>query len=289
MRQSLESHFTDPLVTVATNLMVFFVPGERRRHVTPDLMLVRGAARRERPNYLVWEEGKGPDFVLEVTTLASRTEDTEEKFQLYRDVLLVPEYFLFDPQGDALAPRLQGYRLHNAGYLPVEPEEGFLPSTVLGLHLKAEGEHLRFFDPSAGRWLPTPAELAAQDEAIREQAVMEQHWGEIAGQQARARQTLDWARQVQAEASQAHAEAARLQAEAARAQEQAARIQAEAVRALELATRRQAEAAKVQEEAVSQLAEVERLREQMARQSAEAEVQVLRRELEFLSRFVPGE
>ncbi len=287
LRQALASHFTDPFVTVASDLLVFYVPGDRRRHVLPDLFVVRGVAPRERPNYLVWEEGKGPDFVLEVVTPASRAEDTEEKLRLYRDVLLVPEYFLFDPEGDALTPPLQGYRLEDTEYQPIEPVAGGrLPSDILGLHLRAEGGQLRFYDPAAGRWLPSPDELTARSVAERERAELEQQWVRIEEQRTNAGRALTRASQAQAEASQAQAEAAQRQAEAARVLGEAQRLQDEARRALELAARRQAAAAAAQEEAARQWAEFERLREQVGRQAAEAEVQRLRRELEFLRR--PG-
>ncbi len=289
LRQTLEAHFTgDPFVTVAARLLVFYVPGDRRRHVLPDLMVVRGVARRDRPNYLVWEEGKGPDVVLEVTTPATRAEDTEEKFRLYRDVLLVPEYYLFDPDGDTLDPPLQGYLLQNGGYQPVEAAGGRLASAALGLELAADGGRLRFYDAAAGKWLPTPEELAAKAAADRERAELEGHWARIAAQQAEAARALARAGQAQAEASQAQAEARQRQAEAARAQEEAGRLLVAAGRAQDLAARKQAEAAAAQEEATRQQAEVGRLREQVGRLAAEAEVARLRRELEYLRRFGPG-
>lgn len=273
MRRSLDAHFTDPYVSVAAGLLVFYVPGDRRRHVMPDLFVARGVAKRERPNYLVWEEGKAPDFVLEVTTLASRTEDTEEKFRLYRDVLLVPEYFLFDPQGDALDPPLQGYRLHNAGYLRIEPEAGALPSNVLGLHLMIEGSRIRLYDPAARCWLPSPEELAATQTAERQRRELESLWSDAARFQVEVGRALGRATAAQVAASQAQADALRLLADADRAQAEAAA--------------KQAEAALAQEEAQRGQTEVERLREQIARLAAEAEVEHLRREVDFLRRHVP--
>ncbi len=274
LRRSLDAHFIDPFVYVAAELLVFYVPGDRRRHVTPDLFVARGVAKHDRPNYLVWEEGKAPDFVLEVTTLASRTEDTEEKFRLYRDVLLVPEYFLFDPQGDALDPPLQGYRLHNAGYLKIEPEAGVLPSNVLGLHLLADGHRLRLYDPTTQRWLPSPEELAAAQAAERQRRELEALWSQAARHQAEVGRALGRATAAQVAAAQAQSDALRLLADADRAAAEAAA--------------KQSEAALAQEEAQRGQSEVERLREQIARLAAEAEVELLRREVEYLRRFAPG-
>src|SRR5207302_442606 len=58
LRQTLDTYFSaDTFTYVASHLLVFYVPGDRRRHVQPDLMVARGVAKRDRPNYLVWEEG----------------------------------------------------------------------------------------------------------------------------------------------------------------------------------------------------------------------------------------
>jgi len=97
----------DPLVYVSGNLIVCYVPGDRRRHVSPDVFVVRGVEKIARLNYIVWEEGRGPNVVIELTSSSTADEDTGRKFELYRDVLRVPEYFLFDPLGDFLRPRLQ--------------------------------------------------------------------------------------------------------------------------------------------------------------------------------------
>jgi Uma2 family endonuclease len=60
---------------------------------------------------LVWEEGKGPDLVIELTSPSTRHEGLDKKFKLYRDTLHVGEYFLLDPFEEYLKPSLQGYRL----------------------------------------------------------------------------------------------------------------------------------------------------------------------------------
>ena len=71
-----------------------------------------------------------------------------KKRDLYRDVLQVPEYFIFDPTEDYLKPPLQGFRLVDGEYARIEPVAGRLPSDVLGLHLERDGEELRLYDPA---------------------------------------------------------------------------------------------------------------------------------------------
>src|SRR5262245_18671996 len=123
------------MVYVSGNLLIFYVPGDRLRHLSPDVFVVKGVPKRERPNYLTWEEGSTPNLVVELTSSSTRDEDVEGKFLLYRDKLRVAEYFLFDPLGDYLDPPLKGYRLRRGKYAAIKPIKGWLPSKVLGLHL----------------------------------------------------------------------------------------------------------------------------------------------------------
>ncbi|HEY7426234.1 MAG TPA: Uma2 family endonuclease [Gemmataceae bacterium] len=155
-------------VYVSGNLLLFYEPGNRRRHVSPDVFVVKGIAKHDRPNYLLWEERKGPDVVIELTSSSTRREDMKDKYRLYQDTLRVKEYFLFDPLGDYLDPPLQGHRLRRGQYHPIRAVAGRLPSRNLGLHLERNGRELRLFDPAASRWLPTPLERAAAAEAENE-------------------------------------------------------------------------------------------------------------------------
>jgi hypothetical protein len=113
-----------------------------------------------RGSYRVWEEGRAPDLVIEVTSESTREEDLTKKFAIYRDILKVSEYFLFDPYKEYLLPPFQGFRLVRGVYRPIKSILGRLPSKVLGLHLEAASEMLRLYDPSVGRWLETPPEVA---------------------------------------------------------------------------------------------------------------------------------
>lgn len=158
-------------VYVSGNLLLFYEQGNRRRHVSPDVFVVKGVENHARPNYLLWEEGRGPQVVVEVTSSSTRDEDLEAKMSLYQDTLKVREYFLFDPLGDYLDPPMQGYRLRQGEYHPIRPVNKRLPSQVLGLHLERDGRTLRLWDPEAEVWLPTPEEredtLQAQNDTLR--------------------------------------------------------------------------------------------------------------------------
>src|SRR5438874_1585552 len=101
--ETLKAFYRDsPRTYVSGNLLIFYEQGNKRRHVSPDVFVVKGVPKHDRPNYLVWEEGKGPDLVIELTSSSTRREDVKKKFDLYQNTLKVKEYFLFDPLGDYL-------------------------------------------------------------------------------------------------------------------------------------------------------------------------------------------
>jgi Uma2 family endonuclease len=176
----------DQNVYVSGNLLLFYEEGNRRRHVSPDVFVVFGVPKRERINYLLWEEGRGPSTVIELTSSSTRREDTRLKFELYRDVLRVPEYFLFDPFGDYLTPRFQGYRLTAGEYRPMRLQDGRLRSRQLGLWLESDGNDLRLVDPETNARLPTTAEVeAAADRAQAAEAELERLRAENAALQKR--------------------------------------------------------------------------------------------------------
>jgi Uma2 family endonuclease len=165
--EALKDYFAaDPMVYVSGNLLLFYEEGNKRKHVAPDVFVVRGIPKEPlREYYLLWREGKSPDVVIELTSRTTRAEDQKKKLVLYRDLLKVPEYFLFDPRAEWLKPSMQGFRLTAEGYVPIEPVAGRLPSEVLGLHLERDGLVCRLIDPRSGRRLLAPREQAAEAKA----------------------------------------------------------------------------------------------------------------------------
>lgn len=169
--QILEYWFRDrPMVYVSGNMLVYYVPGDKRRHVAPDAFVVIGVAKKLREYYLVWEEGKSLALVIEITSKTTKAEDLGKKMVLYRDVLKVKEYFMFDPREEYLRPSLQGFRLSKGEYVPVAEKNDRLVSRVLGLHLERDGVNLRFFDPATGTYVPTPEERAEMEKERADQA-----------------------------------------------------------------------------------------------------------------------
>jgi Uma2 family endonuclease len=164
---TLGHHFArDPKVYISGNLLLYYEEGNPRKHVAPDVMVSFEVAKEpKRDYYLVWKEGKAPDVVFEITSKSTKREDKKTKKELYRDVLEVTEYFQFDPTEDYLKPPLQGFRLEDGDYVPIQLVNGRLPSQVLGLHLERDGQQLRLFDPVTGLRLLTASERAEAAEA----------------------------------------------------------------------------------------------------------------------------
>ncbi len=173
LREALRDHFRDaPQVYVAGNMFLYYEEGNPTACVAPDVFVVQGVGKHERRTYRLWEEGRPPAVVFEITSRGTRLEDLGTKRVVYA-MLGVQEYFLYDPLGEYLRPPLQGYRLHEGEYqrmLPAGEEE--LTSQVLGLELRVEAGRLRVVDVATGERLLTPAELhaARRSEATARQA-----------------------------------------------------------------------------------------------------------------------
>lgn len=174
--QSLKRWFGNKAMTyVSGNLLVYYVPGDKRKHVAPDVFVVFGVPKKDREYYLCWEEGKFPSVVIEVTSSSTRSEDTKKKLAIYRDVFQVKEYFLFDPRSDYLAPRLRGFRLVKGQFVPMSPVNGQLQSKQLGLFLREDGANLQLIDPATGEPLLSPDEEAQREHAARLEAEQRVH------------------------------------------------------------------------------------------------------------------
>ncbi|MDE0456881.1 MAG: Uma2 family endonuclease [Chromatiales bacterium] len=160
---ALRLRFRDrPDVYVGGDMFIYHERGNPEAVVAPDVFVVVGAPKREdrpRLSYKLWEEPKGPDFVLEVVSRSTRTADLGRKRALYA-ALGVAEYWQLDPAGEQLASRLRGMRLAGGAYRDLvpavlTPDGRTLRSAVLGLELRVErGGRLRLHDPAAGRDLP---------------------------------------------------------------------------------------------------------------------------------------
>jgi Uma2 family endonuclease len=157
------------------------LPGSRY----PDLLIAFDAdpvAYKESNGYIIDEQGKPPDFVLEIASRRTGREDVTNKRNDYA-ALGIPEYWRFDETGEFHRARLAGDRLAAGGQyqsIPIEEvAEGVLQgySPVLNLHIRWENGQLRWHDPETGQHIPTfdgerEARMRAQDEIREEREVL---------------------------------------------------------------------------------------------------------------------
>ena len=216
-----------PEVYVSGNLLIYYEEGTLAR-VAPDVFVVFGVGNEDRSTYLLWEEAKAPDFVLEITAPAKWRADQTWKRELYRR-LGVGEYWQYDPTLDYLRPPLLGLELVGEEYEPLprwELADGTLAarSEVLGLELRVAGRRLRFHAPQAGEELRN---LAEAEDGRWEAEDKRREAESRAEQEAAARQAAET--RAQQEAAARRREAAARQAAETRVHQEAAARRREAV------------------------------------------------------------
>ena len=175
----LRSFFRDrPDVAVKGNTIIYYVEGNPRLWVSPDCYVAFGvdlALLLENNNYRVWEMGKAPDFVLEIGSPSTASNDLGDKRDLYAR-LGIGEYWRFDPSGgDHYGEPLVGERLVDGEYRRLDMREDvdggvWGDSPALGLELHWVEGSLRLYDPVGGRWLQTPTEIEEAREAAEARA-----------------------------------------------------------------------------------------------------------------------
>ena len=244
---------------VGIDLLLYYEKDRTKVAVVPDVFVAFGVPNEDRHWYKLWEEGKAPDFVIEVASPSTAQDDLKVKKALY-ERLGVREYCVFDPLGELHHPRLQLFQWVAGRYRSaVRRGEAdgplVLTSEVLGLELRFEEDRLRLWDPVKGEYLLEPDEEAA------------------ARQAAEAAQRVEAAARRKAEAAQRIAEA-KAAAEAQARQESDERAEAEAKARRESDMRAEAEARARQESEARAAAEAQARRE--ADERAEAEMEARR-------------
>ncbi|MGD2181912.1 Uma2 family endonuclease [Lusitaniella coriacea] len=153
----------------AANLTIYYSRNKRKDEYFrgPDFFVVLNTERKIRKSWTVWEEeGKYPNFILEILSESTAKNDRGLKKELYQDTFRTPDYFWFDPYTGEFA----GFHLVDGKYEPLEEnKKGQLWSQQLGLYLGIEGELLRFFTPE-GKLVPTPEEDAQSERQQKELA-----------------------------------------------------------------------------------------------------------------------
>jgi len=141
----------DDEVYVGGDLFLYYSRGNPRAVVCPDVFVVKGVPKLPlRRTYKLWEEGEVPSLVIEVTSNSTRHEDLHQKKDLYEQ-LGVEELILYDPLGEYLKPRLQGFHLSGDSYQRTALDsDGSLSSRTTGLKLRFQDGEIKAIDPATG-------------------------------------------------------------------------------------------------------------------------------------------
>ncbi|MGL5033539.1 MAG: Uma2 family endonuclease [Microcystaceae cyanobacterium] len=141
----------------------------------PDFFAVTGVSKKERKSWVVWEEEKAPDVVIELLSESTLQEDKTTKKQIYQDKMRVSEYFWYDP----FAPDdFAGFALKQGLYEPISfNEKGWLDSQCLELTLVRWSGDYRGIEATWLRWasqdgtlFPTAQELAKEAQELAKKA-----------------------------------------------------------------------------------------------------------------------
>jgi Uma2 family endonuclease len=143
--------------------------GRKRAFRGPDVFWVGGVdPTPKREAWIAWEEdGRLPDFILELLSPKTAKNDRTVKKDLYARIFGTSEYFLYDPRSRTL----EGFRLAAPGaYRSLAPDAlGRLWSEELGIFLglwhgvwmRNEADWVRLFRPD-GSLVPTREEAERQ-------------------------------------------------------------------------------------------------------------------------------
>lgn len=173
----LALHFgnLDTTLVTADRWMVASEEFNKARARRPDLLIAFGVSPEEyraSNGYIVSEQGKPPDFVMEVASPSTAEVDTGAKREDYA-ALGIPEYWRFDETGDSHGDKLAGDRLEGNAYQPMSIAEiapGVLQgySPVLNLIIRWDHGQLVWVDPATEAPILTYEDQQARADAERE-------------------------------------------------------------------------------------------------------------------------
>ena len=123
----------------------------------PDFFAVLGVPKTERLSWVVWEEGKPPDVVIELLSESTANNDKNQKKLIYQNQMRVSEYFWYDP----FNPNdFAGFDLNSGAYQRIAlNEKNQLVSKVLDLALVRWEGNYRGVDATWLRWATLDGEL----------------------------------------------------------------------------------------------------------------------------------
>jgi len=152
-------------VFVAGDLFWYPVEGRPDIRMAPDVMIVFGRPKGDRPSYKQWEEENiAPQVVFGVLSPSNSLLEMAKKLEFY-DRYGVEEYYLYDPETGDFTGWIRG----EDGRLRVIDEIQGWVSPRLGVRFEIEDGELRVIRPDRQRFM-TYLELQQQAEHERQRA-----------------------------------------------------------------------------------------------------------------------
>jgi Uma2 family endonuclease len=161
---NLAALFQDnPEVFVSGNQFWFPVEGEPDLRQAPDVYVVFGRPKGDRPSYKQWEEGGIPmTVVIEVLSPKNSYTEMADKFSFYEEHG-AEEYYVYDPDEN----RLHGFERRGEVLARVRKINGFV-SPRLGIRFDLSGPDLVVRYPNGRPFLPVE-EIEAEREREHQQ------------------------------------------------------------------------------------------------------------------------
>ena len=169
---------------VSGNMFVYFSAKhlKNKDFRGPDVFVTLGVGSKERKSWVVWEEGKAPDIVIELLSETTTKEDKGKKKQIYQNQLKVAEYYWFDPHNPN---DFKGFILDNRVYQELSFQSDCFISHSLGLKLILWRGIYKGVDATWLRWATLHDDLLLlPEEAEAQRAAAEAQRANIAEQRA---------------------------------------------------------------------------------------------------------
>ncbi len=137
----VEAHCPDAFV--AGNVLWYYVQGDPKQRIGPDVLVAFGRPRGHRGSYLTWEEGGViPQVILEVWSPGNKWPERARKLTLY-DKLGVEEFITYDPEDNEFVVH---ERNANGALVEIDATNGWV-SPRMGIRFQPAETTLDVFGP----------------------------------------------------------------------------------------------------------------------------------------------
>jgi Uma2 family endonuclease len=182
------------------NMFVYFSASQLKNedYKGPDFFAVLDVPQNERKSWVVWEEGKAPDLVIELLSETTAQNDKTGKKLIYQNQMRVPEYFWYDPFNPE---DFVGFTLRDGVYQPltIDSQDRYISQQLQLALIRWQGTYYGVKTVWL-RWQTLEGELLPTQREFREEAEAKAIQAEAKAIQAEAKAIQAEAKAIQAEA-----------------------------------------------------------------------------------------